>query len=193
MSFTKFILPIVAILVIVSAYVLQNGQINTPTSSPIISNVEAAPKALPGVPINLKIPSVGVDAAIESIGLTDGAVGVPKGPSTTAWFNLGPKPGEMGSAIITGHFGPWRNGAHSVFDNLSKIKIGDKVYVRDNNGQTRSFSVIDIKTYSGDAVVPEIFNKSDAVYLNIITCSGDWLANQKTYTQRLVVFTKADS
>ncbi len=144
-------------------------------------------------PIRLTIPSIGVDAPVIQAGLTaDGSVGVPKGPVEVAWFNAGPLPGQMGSAILTGHYGPWRNGSGSVFDDLHKITIGQRVQVTDASGKTLTFRVIQKKIYSATDTVPEVFTKADGKYLNLITCNGEWLANQQTYNRRLVVFTQLE-
>lgn len=143
-----------------------------------------------GVPVTLSIPSIGVDAPIIMVGLAgDGSVGTPKGPDEVAWFKLGPRPGEKGSSVITGHFGPWQNGAQSVFNNLDKLKQGDKIYVTDDNGAVKTFVVRESALYDPDETAPEVFNKSDGTYLNLITCNGEWLKNEKTYGKRLVVFT----
>jgi len=67
------------------------------------------------------IPSINIDAAIEYVGLTsNGAMAVPKGPNDVGWFELGPRPGDIGSAVIAGHDG-WKDGIPAVFDNLSKL------------------------------------------------------------------------
>jgi hypothetical protein len=61
-----------------------------------------------GLPVRLKIPSIGVDARIKPVGLTaDGAMDVPAGPADVAWFDLGPRPGEIGSAVVAGHYWGW--------------------------------------------------------------------------------------
>ena len=69
----------------------------------------AAPKAHEAAvepPRRLTIPSIGVDAGSEYVGLTaDGAMGVPKDPSKAAWYSLGPRPGEPGNAVVAGHVG----------------------------------------------------------------------------------------
>ena len=146
----------------------------------------------PGLPRRLVIPSINVDAPVIYVGLaSDGTVDVPKGPQETAWFQLGPRPGQQGSAVITGHFGPWRNGAVSVFDNLDKLKVGDMIYIKDDTNNQLSFRVQESRIYQPDESPKEVFNNNDGIYLNLITCNGEWLANQKTYTQRLVVFTEA--
>lgn len=147
--------------------------------------------ATAGTPVRIIIPSINVDARVLSLGLDEnGAVGAPEGPYDTAWYNLGPKPGQPGSSVITGHFGPWKNGAKSVFDRLDALKAGDTIQVRDDTGNTLTFEVVKMETYDATQKVPEIFNKNDSAYLNIITCSGDWIARNATYSNRLVVFTK---
>ncbi|OGZ69218.1 MAG: hypothetical protein A3D44_00835 [Candidatus Staskawiczbacteria bacterium RIFCSPHIGHO2_02_FULL_42_22] len=145
----------------------------------------------PGLPVRLAIPSIGVDAKIIRVGLaSDGSVDVPKGPSEVAWFQLGPRPGQKGSAVVTGHYGPWRSGAHSVFDNLHQLKQGDKIQVYDDQGNVLSFEVKKTEIYGPSESPPEVFAQNDGVHLNLITCQGDWVASQKTYTKRLVVFTE---
>jgi len=69
-----------------------------------------------GIPARLKIPKIKVDIALEQVGLTSqGAVDVPKGHSNGAWFNLGPRPGNIGSAVIVGHYGYWKNGTPTTW------------------------------------------------------------------------------
>jgi LPXTG-site transpeptidase (sortase) family protein len=117
-------------------------------------------------------------------------VGTPEGPSDTAWFNIGPRPGDNGSAVIAGHYGPWKTGQGSVFDNLNNLKIGDKIYIEGEKGTTATFVVRELRTYSQNEYAPEVFNSSDGkAHLNLITCEGTWSDAQKTYSNRLVVFT----
>lgn len=154
------------------------------------TSVSAAGAANPGLPVRLKIPRLYVNSAIEYVGLTpDGAVGVPTGPVNAAWFNLGPHPGQKGSAVIVGHYG-WKNGIPAVFDNLSKVRKGDKVYVQDASGATITFVVREVRTYGQNEDATAVFTASDGkAHLNLITCSGVWNKAQKSYSTRLVVFT----
>lgn len=140
-------------------------------------------------PVRLKITRINVDAVLESVGFAaQGAVGVPKNFSNAAWFNAGPRPGDVGNAIITGHYGR-KNGKASVFDNLSKIRKGDKVFVKDGRGITASFMVREIRRYDPTAVAEEVFVNNDGkAHLNIITCEGVWNSGTKSYSKRLVIF-----
>jgi len=144
-----------------------------------------------GEPMRLKIPKINVDTAIEYVGLTsDGAVDVPKNPTNAAWFNLGPRPGNNGSAVITGHYGPWENGKESIFDNLHKLRKGDKLYIEDDKGVIISFVVRESRSYDPKADASDVFGSNDGKsHLNLITCEGVWNKDSKSYSKRLVVFT----
>lgn len=152
-----------------------------------LSNQEQTNVALP---VRLKIPVIGVDTVVIPVGLTsDGAVGIPKGPVDVAWFNLGPRPGEIGSSAIVGHYG-WKNNMPAIFDNLHKLRVGDKVSVLDEKGLTTTFVVREIRIYGKDDVASDVFISSDGkAHLNLITCTGTWNKAEKTYSNRLVVFT----
>ncbi|MCX6753447.1 MAG: class F sortase [Candidatus Nomurabacteria bacterium] len=141
-------------------------------------------------PIRLKIPVINVDSIIEYVGIDkDGTMGVPQGPSNVAWYNLGPRPGEVGSAVIAGHSG-WKDGIPAAFDNLYKVSIGDKIYVEDNLGVTNTFIVRAMKTYNPNEDAFIVFNSSDnKAHLNLITCSGLWDKIEKDHSSRLVIFT----
>ena len=140
--------------------------------------------------LRLKIPKINIDAAVVFVGLTpQGAMDVPKGPNDVAWFNLGPRPGEIGSAVISGHYG-WKNNIPAVFDNLHKLRKGDKVYVEDKNGATITFVVRELRTYDQNEDASDVFGSSDGkAHLNLVTCTGTWNKAQKSYSKRLVVFT----
>lgn len=141
------------------------------------------------LPIHLKIPSINVDALIESVGLTsDGAMDVPKGPAEVAWYNLGPRPGEMGSAVIDGHSG-YKNNQPAVFDNLYKLQKGDKIYVENDTGVTTTFIVREIQKYNPNADASDVFISNDGKsHLNLITCTGIWNKIWKSHSERLIVF-----
>lgn len=144
-----------------------------------------------GAPVRLKIPKINVDAAIDPMGLTpDGAMEAPNGPKNAGWFKLGPRPGNTGSAVIDGHYGPWKTGEGSVFDDLSKLQPGDKIYVQDEHGSIITFVVRESRRYDSEANASDVFVSNDgAAHLNLITCEGIWNEKEKTRPYRLVVFT----
>lgn len=201
--FSKQIISIVIFMVLVLSLVLFSDVFPNRNSALIIENtgpvpaqeqvVQAPKRPSYGLPIRLKIPSINVDSGIEYVGLADdGAMDVPKERSNVAWFNLGSRPGNDGSAVISGHYGR-QNGKGSVFDDLHKLRKGDKVYAEDEKGVTISFVVREVQRY--DPANPktdgaEIFGSFDGKpHLNLITCEGVWDENTQQYSKRLVVFT----
>lgn len=143
-----------------------------------------------GSPVHLRIPSISVDAVIEHVGLVPGGVmGNPKKPEDTVWFELGPQPGEVGSAVIAGHYG-WKNGIAAAFDSLHTLQKGDEVYVEDETGKVTVFVVRELRTYAQNDDATDVFSSTDgSAHLNLITCGGVWDGTQKTYSNRTVVFT----
>lgn len=153
----------------------------------VLSNQEQARGELP---VRLKIPGINVDVPIEYVGLTpDGAMDVPKEQANVAWFELGQRPGENGSAVIAGHYG-WKTGEPSAFDNLYKLRKGDKLYVDDEKGVTHTFVVRESRIYDPNADASAVFGSFDGkAHLNLVACDGVWDKVSKTYSKRLVVFT----
>ncbi|MEO5927470.1 MAG: ice-binding family protein [Patescibacteria group bacterium] len=142
----------------------------------------------------LKIPSIKLDAAIVSVGLTpDGAMDVAPGHPDVGWFDLGPRAGETGSAVIDGHSGFWLNGKAAVFDNLYKLHKGDTMTVVDEKGKLRTFVVQRVGIFDAEADATDVFTSDGGAHLNLITCYGKWDETKKAYPQRLVVFTDLTS
>jgi len=152
----------------------------------------SAPESI-GVPIRIKIPSINIDAAVERVGLkSDGSMDVPKDPMDTGWYELGPRPGEIGSAVLDGHV-DWWYGAPAVFPNLHEVQPGYIIIVEDDSGKTIPFIVRDVKTYGAADNATNIFVSNDGqAHLNLITCTGAWDYGTNQYANRLVVFADRD-
>lgn len=147
----------------------------------------------PSQPARLRIPTIGVDAIVQGVGLSrtgNGAMGIPTNFKDVAWYSPGTIPGMPGSAVIDGHL-DGRNVQEAVFYNLQSLKPGDLVEVLDSNGKTLQFRVVDKKIYDYDAPTAEIFSSDTSkARLNLITCTGSWIKSQKLYNKRVVVFTE---
>lgn len=141
------------------------------------------------LPARLKIPRLKIDALIESAGLkADGSMDVPINPANVAWFQLGPQPGESGSAVIDGHYGS-RDGTAAAFNGLHRLRMGDTISVLASDGSISSFVVRKIQNYDPAADASEVFSSNDGLsHLNLITCEGEWNSITQSYSQRLVVF-----
>lgn len=163
------------------------GQVS---DSGAFSEIRVPGAASRGLPVRLKIPTIGVNTAIEDALITPGGrMDVPAGSVNVAWFSLGPLPGKVGSAVIGGHFGI-KDNVPFVFYDLDKLKIGDRVYIVDDKDQSLAFEVKKIKSFERNADSTSVFTSGDGLaHLNLITCEGIWNKVNDSYPQRLVVFT----
>ncbi len=162
------------------------------TANTYRKQINTKPVVLPiyGIPVKLLIPSISLAINLESVGIaSNGAMDVPIGRNNGAWFNLGPRPGAIGSSVIDGHYGFWINGEPAVFNDLNKLNKGNLIRVVENNNMVVSFVVVDLKIYTPSQSDKNIFASTDNLsHLNIITCQGIWNPDNKTYSSRLVVF-----
>lgn len=145
----------------------------------------------PGLPMKLKIPGIKVDSTVANVGVTSkGAMDMIKSLQDVAWYQVGPRPGETGSAVIGGHYDGRIGGQKSVFDNLYKISKGDEILIVDDKGITITFVVREIRRYDKTADATDVFISNDGKsHLNLIACDGAWNKITKSYSKRLVVFT----
>ncbi len=160
-----------------------------PIVPPISTPVKAITQVPIELPVRLVIPSLNIDANVEHLGIdAKGAMETTKGPDDVAWYKFGPRPGEIGSAVLAGHYG-WINSLPAVFDKLNKLKIGDKLSVTDGKGNNIFFVVTELRSYGKYDDATNVFVSSDKKsHLNLITCEGVWDKILNSYSKRLVVF-----
>ena len=158
-------------------------------------NANATPTVIPKGkpdPIRLIIPAIAINAQVEWVATQpSGDLATPtQNPwEDVGWYNLGPHPGERGSAVIDGHLD--RPGGYpAVFWRLRDLHIGDEILVMNTSGKTLHFQVTRIAFYTPqDAPIQDIFGNWGGTYLNLITCAGDWIPSQHQTNLRLVVYT----
>nr|BEK68951.1 hypothetical protein KPHV_61780 [Kitasatospora purpeofusca] len=139
------------------------------------SETPATPRALAAsVPTRLLIPSAGVDAPVTGLGLNaDGTVEVPAADRAdeVGWYRNGPTPGETGPAVLIGHY----DTAHgpAVFHHVPKLKPGDLIQVRREDGGTVDFRVRALLQYAkGEFPTETVYGNTKGPELRLITCGG---------------------
>lgn len=141
-------------------------------------------------PMRLIIPSIGLNALVESTGLSktgSGDIGIPSNFVDVAWYKQSPRPGDPGIAIIDGHL-DGRYVPQAVFYNLNELSKGESIYVKDRQGILRQFIVTKSETLPSNADTSALFASSGTPQLVLITCAGDWIPDSHQYTDRVVVF-----
>jgi len=151
---------------------------------------EPAPIVAISSPVRIKIDKIGVGAVVQPVGLTaDGNMDIDENPVEAAWYKLGPKPGQEGSAVIAGHYG-WKKNVPSVFNDLHTLVAGDEILTVGDDGKVMTFVVTRLATYAPDQDATNVFRSDDGkAHLNLVTCQGSWNNSVRTYSERLVVFT----
>jgi sortase (surface protein transpeptidase) len=142
------------------------------------------------VPVSLKIPSIGVDASVISVGLNpDGTVAVPpiEADAPAAWYDGSPTPGQTGPSVILGHVTVGRFG-DGVFLRLGQLRPGDRIEVRRQDGSTAVFSVDRVQTVDKSAFpTSAVYGNVDRPALRLITCGGPHLSGGG-YPDNVIVY-----
>lgn len=141
-----------------------------------------------GIPIAVRIPSIGVESTLEDLAVdTAGALSPPVDFARAGWYVGGPAPGEIGPAIIAGHVdsavGP------AVFFRLAELQDGDQIIVDTDTGASLTFTVTG-RTQSAKAAFPsdDVYSNVPRPELRLITCAGFFDRSVGHYTDNLIVF-----
>jgi LPXTG-site transpeptidase (sortase) family protein len=154
---------------------------------PVAMTFHAALGAI--TPARLRIPSIGVDAAVAGVGLMpDGSMGAPTDLWTSSWLSSSARPGQAGSAVIAGHRGI---GTQALFSHLENVRPGDRIHVSDASGGELVYEVTRVAPMDlSVATQLQVFGKTNQQQLVLITCFGHYSRSTGTYDHRLVVFSR---
>lgn len=165
------------------------------TGHPGSTAPSAQPSAKPArvlgrsVPVGLEIPAVGVDTPVIRLGLApDHTVQVP--PITAhdraGWYRHSPTPGQIGPSVILGHVtvGAYGDG---VFRHLARLRRGDRIVARLENGTAAVFAVDSVRTVAkADFPTDAVYGDVDRPELRLITCGGPRTGDE--YRDNVIVF-----
>jgi sortase A len=187
---------LIGIAVFVSLIVFTNTAVNALWSGPV---EESAPQlqrqvfdsATDSPPAEISIPSIGLVTKVQAVGIgKSGNMAVPDNYQDVGWYRYGTLPGRRGSAVMAGHVNNGF-GLGGVFKDLDRLKAGDQVIYKAQDGTLLTFVVEQVMVYDVEhAPTGLIFNQADYPRLNLITCDGEWSERARAYDKRRVVFTR---
>lgn len=153
-----------------------------PTVPPERSGEQAAD------PVRIRVPAVGVDAAVGPLFTTDnGVLPPPESFDATGWWHDGPEPGEPGPAVIAGHVDSYRGPA--VFFRLDEIDEGDQIFVDRADGSTVTFVAHRVERHPKDEFPTEaVYGDTPETALRLITCGGAFDEEDRRYLANVIVF-----
>ena len=163
------------------------------------------------VPLELRIPSIGVNAPMLGVGITaSNVMDAPMGPrgdpvwQQAFWYRGSAVPGVNSTALIAGHIDSVSGPA--VFAHIDRLKTGDLIVVHDTrtNLDVR-FAVTSATSYSlAETRTPDVLRRmygagpvagtwpqpsaDGRAHLTLVTCSGTFDYGLRTHDHRLVVY-----
>jgi LPXTG-site transpeptidase (sortase) family protein len=142
----------------------------------------------PGAPRRVRIPALGVSAAVVPVHAPDDTLVPPSDPTQLGWWADGARPGAArGSALVAGHTVHTGGGA---LDDLEQLSPGETVVVRTDKGRI-VYEVERVRTYSKGRIARDaerLFSQEAPGRLVLITCE-DWDGSR--YLSNVVVTARA--
>lgn len=145
-------------------------------------------------PLRITIPSIGVDAPVGTVGVDpDGAIGVPRDVTTTAWYRYSPSPGTLGPSVIVGHVDSAADGP-GVFYALGRLRPGEPISVDRADGSTARFTVTAvIEVPKGAFPTTQVYGNTTRPELRLITCGGHFDTTTSHYLDNVIAFAALDA
>jgi hypothetical protein len=173
----------------------QNGrlalQLDTVTNQARGTTVPRAGARHVARPVRIRIPSIGVDAAMIPLGLNrDRTLEVPEDFAQAGWWSGGARPGQPGPAIVVGHVDSYTGPA--VFYRLRELRPGATIIVDRRDGTRARFAVLGSEQYAKNAFPTErVYGSTPGPTLRLITCSGTFDRSSGHYLDNTVVYADA--
>jgi LPXTG-site transpeptidase (sortase) family protein len=138
-------------------------------------------------PVRVEIEAIGLDAAVETLEIIDGAFQDPTTSDQVAWYKDTARLGEDGNLVMAGHLNYWGDRV-GVFFALDQVEKGDEIAVTAEDGTVYRYSVTEVSLQpANSASLQAITQEAGGQTLTLITCGGEWDPASKSYLQRTVL------
>jgi sortase (surface protein transpeptidase) len=143
--------------------------------------------------MRVRVPAIGVDASVVSLGLNgDSTLQVPTNATDAGWWSGGAAPGKRGAVVIVGHIN-W-GGREGVFGRLHEILPGQDVLVTHPSGAVDRYRVTTTAVYAKSSFPTGlVYGPLPYAGLRLITCSGRFDPSTGHYDENLIVFARLAS
>jgi sortase (surface protein transpeptidase) len=162
-----------------------------PDQTPLPINTLANYSVAPDVPRAVYVDKIQVAARTLPMSVdSDGTLQAPYSAFDAGWYTDSVKPGETGAMVFDGHSsGDTRIGTFGKLDQLSN---GDVIRIQTGDMKEYKYKVVKKETVSRDKVDMQkvVLPYGNAIEgANFITCSGAWLEDDNTLSERTIVYT----
>ena len=187
--------PAVLVLVLVSGVILASCQADSSRRVEAVgaptTTVENAPPSshspAVGRPVTVEIPTIDVAAEVVAVGLEPSGAMVVPDFGLAGWYDVGPRPGEPGPAVIVAHVDS--KAGPDVFFRLGHLGAGDRITVTGDDGGSHVFAVTHQEQVPKDRLPTErIWDDIDEPALRLITCGGSFDHGTGHYRDNVIVY-----
>lgn len=142
---------------------------------------------LAGPPTRLRIPAIGVDAALGLLHMdSSNQLEAPADYQRPGWYAEGTAPGDIGPSVIAGHLDSLRGKA--IFYRLPELKTSDLILVQ-RDGKWLTFQVVSVEKFAkSNFPTAEVYGPTPDAQLRLITCGGGFDRDRRSYRDNVVVF-----
>ena len=142
----------------------------------------------PGVPTEITITGAGSSGPVDRMGVAHGQLEVPP-PGRAGWFAAGPRPGEIGRAVIVSHVDSKEGPA--LFYSLLQQPRGSRITVEDSRGVTRRFVVVRRRQIEKSHFPRgSVYGPSRRRMLVLVTCGGPF-SPDTGYRDNVILYARA--
>lgn len=163
-----------------------------PSSASASPSASATPLAY-SVPTHIDIPAVNLHADIITVDLnSDDSIGTPtlKNAKVAGWYDRGPTPGEVGSAIMDAHVdSAMMSDYRGAFYYLGLTKPGMQVDVTRSDHTVAVFTIDEVQaSLKSEFPTEKVYAATNYPALRLITCGGDFDKKSHEYLGNTIVY-----
>lgn len=158
-----------------------------PDEVPVVTATPGAVVEVP--PVKLGYPALEIDMPVVPTGVTeDGQMEIPGDAATAGWYRYGSAPADaVGHTVIAAH-----NGSPDTpvgpLNAIGDSRTGDEISVEDRAGDKYTYRVVSVEHVNkNDLNLEPYFSRDAAPSLVLVTCGGEWVPEQNTYSDNVIV------
>jgi len=151
--------------------------------------LEDQPISASAPPARLEIPDLGIDVAVQPVGLDgQGQMALFDDPAIAAWYQWGPAPASAeGSTVIAAHVDSLEYDL-LPFARLKNAVAGMQIVVTDATGVRYGYLVQSVEvTEKSEVDWAAAFDRAGSPRLTLVTCGGAFDAENRRYLSNLVL------
>ncbi|KAD4007224.1 sortase [Arthrobacter yangruifuii] len=157
------------------------------TQIPVRPAVPSPPEVVPD-PVRVRVEGTGIDLEVIPVGQEDnGAMTLPNNHYQAGWYRYGPAPGSSrGAAVLAAHVDS-RTEVLPIAG-LDEVPPGTPVTVTRSDGSVLRYTTESVENIPKAALDDfDLFDRSGAPRLELVTCGGKWLDAVGDYEDNVVL------